>query len=248
MAIALQVLRQTVSRALLLVVALGYGIVRPSLLTGEWVVVVVVTLMYLAAAVVSKLAQVAFLDSDPYGDPNDIRMYEAPSLVMNVLFLTWIYVALNSTITVLKEYKQSIKLKMYQNLMRAISLFVLLILCMHTFLLAKEKEVVGVSWQYAWADDVLWEVFNLLVLVTVSFICRPSAAFHLRSDREQLSQNEDDEDGGMGAPDGPGDSDGEEEEEGDWEYAAAAGNSKKGIELGGLPRPEPIDDEYGLEE
>jgi len=246
--IVLQILRQTLTRCLLLVVALGYGIVRPHLMTGEWVVVGLVTALYLGSAVVARVAEVVILDSDPYGDPDDIRLYEAPAMVMNILFLTWIYVALNSTITVLKEYKQSIKLKMYQQLLRSIIFFTVLIGCAHLVILGKENDVLGWPWKYEWVDDTLWEVLNLLVLCTVSFICRPSQAFHLRSDREQLSQSEDDD--AFGGPDSVGDDDDEEEvgDDGDWEYAAASSASNKGIEMGKLPKPEPTDDEYGLDD
>jgi hypothetical protein len=37
---------ETLSRSLLLVVALGYGIVRPKLMTTEWIAILVVSLLY----------------------------------------------------------------------------------------------------------------------------------------------------------------------------------------------------------
>ncbi len=46
-----QIFRQTSARALLLVVALGYGIVRPRLLPSEWASVLAVALVYFAAGV-----------------------------------------------------------------------------------------------------------------------------------------------------------------------------------------------------
>jgi hypothetical protein len=55
LALAMQVLRQTVSRTLLLLVTLGLGIVRQSLTVTESMLVTLVTLMYLAAAVVAAI-------------------------------------------------------------------------------------------------------------------------------------------------------------------------------------------------
>ena len=43
--------RETLSRCLLLVVALGYGIVRPKLMTTEWIAIVVVSLLYFITGV-----------------------------------------------------------------------------------------------------------------------------------------------------------------------------------------------------
>ena len=45
----LQLFRQTCTRALLLVVALGYGIVRPKLLLSEWTSVAAVSTVYFIA-------------------------------------------------------------------------------------------------------------------------------------------------------------------------------------------------------
>ena len=41
-----QVFRQTFARSLLLVVSLGYGIVRPKLMSAEWIAVVIVSVLY----------------------------------------------------------------------------------------------------------------------------------------------------------------------------------------------------------
>ena len=48
-ALVLQVLRQTLSRALLLVIALGYSIARPTLTLGEWAGLVSLSLAYCGA-------------------------------------------------------------------------------------------------------------------------------------------------------------------------------------------------------
>lgn len=45
-ALVLQVFRQTFARSLLLVVSLGYGIVRPKLLAAEWFAVSIVSVLY----------------------------------------------------------------------------------------------------------------------------------------------------------------------------------------------------------
>ena len=48
-ALVLQVLRQTLSRALLLVIALGYSIARPTLTVGEWAGLISISLAYCGA-------------------------------------------------------------------------------------------------------------------------------------------------------------------------------------------------------
>jgi hypothetical protein len=46
--LVLQIFRQTLSRTLLLVVSLGYGIVRPKLMSAEWVAIAIVSALYFA--------------------------------------------------------------------------------------------------------------------------------------------------------------------------------------------------------
>jgi hypothetical protein len=45
----IQILRQTLARLVLLVVSLGYGIIRPKLQRVEWAMVALVTMFYFAA-------------------------------------------------------------------------------------------------------------------------------------------------------------------------------------------------------
>ena len=47
-----QILRQTLARVLLLVVSLGYGIVRPKLQRCEWIMVALITAFYFVAGIV----------------------------------------------------------------------------------------------------------------------------------------------------------------------------------------------------
>ncbi len=121
----LQVIRQTMARGILLVVCLGYGIVRPKLLRSEWVAIGIVGSLYLAAATVSQVAEV-ILVQNVHGDYKDDIYYKIPEMVMDIIFLSWIYMAVSSTIRILTEFKQTVKLEMYQSLVKIIATFVAL--------------------------------------------------------------------------------------------------------------------------
>eukprot|EP01041_Mallomonas_annulata_P012548 gene12548-26427_t len=87
-ALVLQVFRQTFSRTLLLVVCLGYGVVRPKLMSTEWIAHVYLPLLKSSwcttcTAMLQRRA---------------VFMYELPSMMMDIIFLSWIYLALTSTI------------------------------------------------------------------------------------------------------------------------------------------------------
>ncbi len=106
--LVLQIFRQTFARTLLLVVCLGYGIVRPKLMSAEWMAIAIVSFM-------------------------------------DVIFLTWIYLAIHSTIRILTEFNQSVKLRMYQQLVFTIGVFAAL------FALATVVFMLG-EWAHASCD------------------------------------------------------------------------------------------------
>jgi hypothetical protein len=154
LSLSLQVLRQTLSRATLLLVSLGYGIgkclfcvssldrfrdgnsgcclVRPKLLCTEWISLSVMTTLYFIAALFAQLYFIVSASQfSAKSDESDISSLQSaasrvkiPELIVDVLFLTWIHFALSHTIRVLTEFKQTSKLAMYQMLVRVIVVFV----------------------------------------------------------------------------------------------------------------------------
>lgn len=214
LALTMQVLRQTVSRTLLLCITLGLGIIRPTLTLSETLLVVLITSMYLVSAIVAEGAEVMILDSNPTNDGlQDIKVYQAPLLVMDVTFLTWIYNSLEETIKSLSKNRQTIKLKLYQSLRWCIIFFVFLMILIHGIVLLIAYELLHFPWQLAWIDDVLWKILNFGVLVFVAFICKPAPVITLRLDREQLPTSEDDvidNANGYSGPDSPDNDDDDE--------------------------------------
>ena len=139
--LVLQVVRQTLSRTLFLVVCLGYGIVRPKLMPAEWVAVCVISGLYLCASFLSQGAVILFA-KEAHGDfsaaNSQLTPYKVPAMVLDVIFLTWIYLAINSTIRILTEFQQTAKLSMYKQLVAIIGVFVVFFAVVTTvFLLGK---------------------------------------------------------------------------------------------------------------
>jgi hypothetical protein len=116
--LVLQIFRQTFARVLLLIVSLGYGIVRPNLQSMEWVSVGVMSVLYFVSAAVAQVAEIVLVNDVHNLDPLAAIPYEIPALFVDAVLLTWIYLSLGSTIRILTEYQQSFKLMMYKRLFR----------------------------------------------------------------------------------------------------------------------------------
>lgn len=194
LASGIQVFRQTFSRCLLLIVALGYGIARPKLHSLEVLGVIIVTVLYFIACVVAKGAEVELLN-DSYTDNtmSQIETYEIPELILNVFFLSWIFIALSNTIKTLEDSGQTIKLSMFLNLQWSIFSIFIVVLTTHFAFIYYQRNYLDFPWKYDWLDTCLWEVFNFFALVAAAIICKPSPVFALRMGAAQLSQNEDDD-------------------------------------------------------
>jgi hypothetical protein len=198
-ALVLQIFRQTLSRTLLVVVGLGYGIVRPKLLPSEWVAVVVVTVAYFVAATVAQVSEIVVGNDvhDNANTPDRVLGSEVPELIMDVIFLSWIYLALNATIRVLTEFQQGFKLRLYRQLATTITVFVGLFAVATVFNLLDKSGVIKWPWQWAWAQQVMWEVLNFAVIAAVCIICCPSDNSRMLAYASQLPTDDmDDSDGG----------------------------------------------------
>lgn len=193
-AFVLQVFRQTFSRLLLLIVALGFGIVRPRLLPTEWVSITIVGTLYFLAAIVGQVSEVVLMHDVHPSSPSDVLLYQAPQMIMDIVFLSWIYLALGSTIRILGEYRQTVKLQMFTNLARAIGFFVTMFTIVTLLVVADKNGTINWPWQYLWAQNVSWEVLNFLVIATVSVICMPSPTSNLLSYAHQLPTDDPDDD------------------------------------------------------
>ena len=261
--LVLQVFRQTASRTLLLVVSLGYGIVRPRLMAAEWVAIVIVTAAYFTFATVARVSEI-ILVHDVHAETQDqsILRYQVPGMFMDVVVLTWIYFALTSTLRILTEFQQLHKLKMYRRLAATIVVFLVL------FGLAAVPALLGgwfaLPWEWAWVQQVMWECLNFAVLVAVCLVCLPSDNSRLLSYASQLPQDDPDADGadgsglGMGMVDG--ESGGPDSADDDYDYSGGDG-SDGGLEMTAKYRAslgnkyalpgaldEEGDDEFGLRE
>jgi hypothetical protein len=156
--LVLQIFRQTFSRTLLLVVCLGYGIVRPKLMAAEWLAIAIVSLLYFVTATIAQVSDI-ILVQDGAGDPSSSDgglMFKVPELFMDVIFLTWIYLAIGSTVRILTEFRQTVKLKMYQQLVTIIGVFAAL------FTIATVVFVLGESAMVL--SQCVTEVFAFVVL------------------------------------------------------------------------------------
>ncbi len=187
------------SRTLLLVVTLGFGIVRPKLLGSEWAVISAVTVLYLISALAYQIAQIIVYNDIKNNSLDVVSGYRLPLMVTNAVFLVWIYFSLEATMRILREFKQEFKLTLYNRLFYVILSFTILFV---VILVLEELDSFGFlewPWKFACLQQISGEILFFAIFICVAVICQPSrSSIHLAYSQQLPTDDLDDEDEGEG--------------------------------------------------
>mmetsp|Transcript_15921 Transcript_15921/g.37104 ORF Transcript_15921/g.37104 Transcript_15921/m.37104 type:complete len:555 (-) Transcript_15921:220-1884(-) len=189
-AMCFEMLRRTLSRALLLIICMGYGIVRESLTMKEIIMVSVLSLSYLVASVLVDVHDIAEIN-DLGRSTTHSMWWDFPVLVFDLTFLIWIYLSLVNIMGSLRATGQTFKLTMYTKLANTMGVFVIFVSMLTLVIVLAREGTFAWPWQLYWMQTVAWEVLNLAVLVAVAFLWRPTEYSVLLSQSQQLSMNDD---------------------------------------------------------
>ena len=185
----LEFLRRTLTRALLLVVSLGHGVVRASLTTREALGVALLLLGYLVSSIVATVTKVEE-SSDLHSGSKASTTSDLPVLFFDLCFLVWIYMALVGTMDALKDDKQTYKLAMYTKLAYTIGAFVGLVSVLTAVIFASRLELFDWPWQLYWLQTVSLEILNFAVIAAVTVIWKPTEHAQLLVTMQQLSTDD----------------------------------------------------------
>jgi hypothetical protein len=171
--ILLSALKRTVSRVLVLVVGMGYGVVKPTLGTTRYKVSLLGTLYFVFAA-----AMMLVQESDRSADVSwaTAVFLVVPVAVLDTGFYWWIFLSLLRTIAQLKARRQVVKLSMYQWLFNTLAASAVVSTCVVLYqVIAFSISHPDDHWRTAWLWPAFWEVLYLIVLIALVALWRPTA-------------------------------------------------------------------------
>ncbi|XP_060727928.1 transmembrane protein 87A isoform X1 [Tachysurus vachellii] len=163
-------LKRTLARLLVIIVSLGYGIVKPRLGTVMHRVVGLGVLYFAFAAIEGILRITGGRDSVPS---------LLTAIVMTVFdsCATWfIFVSLAQTIKTLKLRRNPVKLSLYRHftntlIFAVIASVIFMVWTTKKFRLADCQA----DWMELWVDDAFWRFLFSIILLVIMFLWRPSA-------------------------------------------------------------------------
>ncbi|KAL3814467.1 hypothetical protein ACJIZ3_015735 [Penstemon smallii] len=164
--------RRTLSRILILSVAMGYGVVRPTL-GGLTTKVLLIGLTYFLASEMLNIAEYV-------GTINDIAGRARVFLVLPVAFLDaflilWIFTSLSKTLEQLQAKRSSVKLDIYRKFSNTLAVTVIFsVLWIGYEVYFKASDPFNERWQSAWIITAFWDILALALLCVICYLWAPS--------------------------------------------------------------------------
>ncbi|KAM5253553.1 transmembrane protein 87B isoform 2-T2 [Hipposideros larvatus] len=162
--------KRTLARLLVIIVSLGYGIVKPRLGTVMHRVIGLGLLYFIFAAVEGVMRVVGANDSD---------LELVASLPLSLLdsgLCWWIFISLAQTMKTLRLRKNTVKFSLYRHftstlIFAVLASVVFMVWTTKTFRFAKCQS----DWMERWVDNAFWSFLFSLILIVIMFLWRPSA-------------------------------------------------------------------------
>ncbi|XP_004686050.1 PREDICTED: transmembrane protein 87B isoform X1 [Condylura cristata] len=163
-------IKRTLARLLVIIVSLGYGIVKPRLGTVMHRVIGLGLLYFIFAAVEGVMRVV--------GGSNHLAVVFGDIIlaVIDSIFVWFIFISLAQTMKTLRLRKNTVKFSLYRHFTNTLIFAVLasvifMVWTTKTFRIAKCQS----DWMEHWVDEAFWSFLFSLILIVIMFLWRPSA-------------------------------------------------------------------------
>ncbi|XP_061369495.1 uncharacterized protein LOC133312342 [Gastrolobium bilobum] len=166
--------KKTLSRLLLLVVSMGFGVVRPTL--GGSKITSRVALLGVLYFVASQALELV----DHLGNINDFSgktklVLVLPVVCLDSCFILWIFSSLSKTLEKLQVRRNLAKLELYRKFTNTLAVSVLLSIAWIGFeLYFNATDPLSELWQIAWIIPAFWSLLSYALLLVICVLWAPS--------------------------------------------------------------------------
>ncbi|XP_059215657.1 transmembrane protein 87A [Centropristis striata] len=163
-------LKRTLARLLVIIVSLGYGIVKPRLGQVMHRVVGLGILYFAFASIEGVLRITGAKDSDL------ALLANIPLALLDSSLCWWIFVSLAQTIKTLKLRRNPVKLSLYRHFTNTL-IFAVIASIIFMGWTAKKFRLADCQsdWIELWVEDAFWRFLFSVILFVIMFLWRPSA-------------------------------------------------------------------------
>jgi len=167
----LSCLKRTVARMLVIIVALGFGIVKPRLGPLKQKVIAMGVLYFTIASVESFLRLYSKHDETN----NKVLISRIPLAIVDATIYYWIFTGLVKTTRTLRVRKNLVKLNVYRHFTNTVLFAIIASILFMIWSLKSHFLVPCVKdWRQFWVDDAFWHILFSLLLLVIMILFRPS--------------------------------------------------------------------------
>ncbi|KAG8079746.1 hypothetical protein GUJ93_ZPchr0007g5375 [Zizania palustris] len=189
--------RGTASRVLVLLVAMGYGVLRPAL-GGASAKVAGLGAAFLASSEALEVSENVGIVSDHSPARMTRLFFILPAAILNTVFIYWIFSSLSRTLAKLKARRMTAKLEMYRKFANSLIIAVSLSLGWTTFEVHfKSTDEHNERWRVAWVIPAVWQLISFSLLCAICLLWSPShnsMRFAYSGDESEEGAEDDDDD------------------------------------------------------
>lgn len=174
-AVLLGALRKTLSRMLLLVAAMGFGIVRPTLGDATWRVAALGASYFAVSCGLDVTTHVGTIDDLTRGAR---IMQVAPVAALDATFILWTFTALSTTLAMLGARRAAApKLDLYTKFTNALAVAVTLSIAWIGYeMWYKLTDAHNAHWRSDWVTSAFWHVLSFALIAAMCATWRPGDA------------------------------------------------------------------------
>ncbi|CAL1399617.1 unnamed protein product [Linum trigynum] len=171
-AVTFGTVKRTVARLVILIVSMGYGVVRPTLggLTSK--VLMLGGTFFLTSEVLELVENVGAV-SDISGKA--ILFLVLPVALLDAFFILWVFKSLSATLNKLQARRMMVKLDIYRKFTNALAVAVVVSvgwICYELYF--KSRDVYNEHWQNAWVIPAFWQFLSFSLLCVICALWAPS--------------------------------------------------------------------------
>ncbi|TDH73624.1 hypothetical protein CCR75_002085 [Bremia lactucae] len=162
---------RTLARIILLIVCLGYGIVRSHLSRVEIGIIALLSFLYFLSGIVDEITRGTSSGADFREKPTAWSFIQ---LLCNLAFIMWIQYSMERILRDLHDQKQFAKLSMYRWLAWSLAAFIVFFTALTIVAVCSRLGVFEWDVEWEWMQLVAWPVLNFVVSTAMTFIWRPT--------------------------------------------------------------------------
>ncbi|KNA20374.1 hypothetical protein SOVF_053300 [Spinacia oleracea] len=171
-AVTFGTIKRTVSRLLILMVSMGYGVVRPTLGGISSKVTMLGATFFLASEVLELVENVGTI-SDLSGKARLFLVL--PVALLDAFFILWIFNSLSATLNKLQARRMMAKLDIYRKFTNALVVAVIVSVGWIGYeLYFKANDTHNEHWHNAWIVPAFWQVLSFSLLSVICILWAPS--------------------------------------------------------------------------